>query len=178
MANFRIKERTGRDLYDFLTFSEIDKDRAFEQALVDFVQYKNKPSEDWQDLTVNHIVKLSNKALVTLKSKVFPITTIDNVEIRENNVCLIDDNKIIKSYEIKEIPSNIIEKIATYKNNNTNTTDLLYKIIPDFYDISHEEIMNADYKVIAFMFQQIDAFFQGISKPGDNFDLEDAWVAE
>ncbi len=177
-TEFRIKNRNGNDLFHYMETSEIDIDRAYEQALTKFVCYRRNINDEFSDLTIQDICRINNKTLLLLKAQLFPIENTDYIKDENNQIKLIDEDGMeLLTINRKEVSSNMIEKIATYKQDKIGSTvELLYKIIPEFFDISNMVLGDMDFKIVAYMFREIDTFFRDITQPRNNIIIEDAWI--
>jgi hypothetical protein len=167
MAKIKILPRTGKDLFDYLSLAEIDRNRANESALMEFVQIDNTP------LTLEHLVSIKGETLAILKGRIF---TLQTKGITQTDNEILHDG-ITEPIARKAISHNILEEIQlkTQRMKEQNEGDIVSVIksmIPLFYDIEISQLEKMPYELAAFMFTKINFFLAQTSEPQDEFDLD------
>lgn len=168
MAKISFKERTGKDLFDFLQAVSVDPKTAKIWALENFVLINDKP------ITIENISKLKNDVYIVLTEKVFSIA--NNSMISENNTGIEYKNFHIKR---KLISRDIITELqAMSQNNKSNPTNLAKSFIVKFFDTTLAEMEVMPYEIVGYMFQQCNEFFDKITKFENEFYLDDLYTSD
>lgn len=167
MAKISFKERTGKDLFDFLQAVSVDPKTAKIWALENFVLINDKP------ITIENISKLKNDVYIVLTEKVFSVV---NNMISENNTGIEYKNFHIKR---KLISRDIITELQAMSQNNKNDhTTLAKNFIVKFFDTTLSEMEVMPYEIVGYMFQQCNEFFDKITKFENEFYLDELYTTD
>lgn len=171
MVKITLKPRTGKDFFEYLETAETSRDRANENALMDFVLV------DEQELSIEQLTKIKPEALAILKSKVFTLK-VKGVK---------DDEEIISfgEYQIKKkkLRSDFIENLQLkiqklQEKGNFSTVDLVKTSIKEFYEVEKVQLDVMPYEISAYLFDRINEFFRKSSAYENEFLLDDIWVED
>lgn len=169
MPKVTIKPRTGKDFFNYLEMAEVNRDRANEQALLDFILI------DGEELSIEQIPKMSGEALTLLKGRVF---TLNTVGVKQD-----DEYLTFQEHKIKKLPIkyNALEELQLriqrlQEKGSSTTVDLVKTSIKFFYEITIDELEKLPYEISAFCFSYVNNFFRRSTEAKTEFDIDDLWV--
>ena len=166
MSRVVIKERTGKHLFEYMVRAMISTKEANNWALEEFVYIDN------QSLDVTKISQLTDRAYLTLTSRVFASET--PAYIQENNIEIK-----VKDYVIpkKKLSRDFVTEMQAYQQQKRGDTVALLKYcITKFYDVSLEELEAKPYYIASYLVNKINFFLEGLSNTQNEFDIDDVWT--
>lgn len=171
MVKITLKPRTGKDFFEYLETAETSRDRANENALMDFVLV------DGEELTIEQLTKIKPEALAILKSKVFTLKVKGVVE--EDETVNYGNYKIKKKKLRNDFIENLQLKIQKLQEKgNFSTTDLVRTSIKEFYEVEKSDLEVMPYEISAYLFDRINEFFRKSSSYENEFLLDDLWLED
>lgn len=166
MANVTIKPRTGKNLFDYMVRALISTKEANNWALEEFVLI------DGEQLDIQKIARLSDKAYLMLTNKVFAMDAPAS-GIQENNIEITYKKVRIKK---KKLSRDFVTEMQTFQQTKKrDTVTLLKYCITKFYDVSLEELEGLPYIVTSHLINNINFFLNSLSDTRDDFELDDIW---
>jgi hypothetical protein len=163
MAIVKILPRLGKDFTNYLKRSGIDQRNADLWAIENYVLINGKK------LSVEDILKISDKSYLMIAAKIFPMQGLI-VETDEDDNIITDAGVTIRA---KEIHRDFITKLQTETSKSKDNVSLMLSMVGYFYDVSITEIEELDYKYLAFMMEKMNFFLAELTTPRDEFDIDD-----
>jgi hypothetical protein len=158
-----IKNRTGKDFFEYMNRCTIDIKLANDWALEEFVTIDGKP------MNIDQISKLKTIPYLKLTSAVFSTDVPPALMELETGDVVWNDIEI----KSKSISRDFITELQTYRNKSKNNIDVLKFCLNKFYDISNIETYS--YELTAFLIGKINHFLTPVTTTENQFDIDDTW---
>jgi hypothetical protein len=166
MSTIKIKDRTGKDLLEYMNRGMIDTKLATIWAIENFVLIDGKPVDALD------IQKLNDRAYLLITSKLFPMN-VDAI-VTEDNEGVHYKEFTIKT---KQIHRDFITQIQTeyQKKSNSNKIELIKTVLVKFYDTSIKDIESLPYVLVAYMINKANFFLAELTSDRSEFSIDDVW---
>jgi uncharacterized ubiquitin-like protein YukD len=163
MSKVKILDRTGKDLIEYMKRGETDQDLADYWAIEKFVLI------DGENIDVERFNQLNVKSQIKIKSSLFRPDNKNVVFDEDDN--LIDDDG--NTYHVKDLEKDFLFKLQTTVKNGKSPTQIMIKMIPHFYEVEIEEILNRDYRLIFSLMEKMTFFLDTLTTNGDEFSIDE-----
>lgn len=171
MATLKFIHRTGKDLFEYMSLSTINQDRANEAALEKFVEIDGKP------LATTDIFRLKVEVRDRLIGSVFSMKNPESFFIDNNVAYYTDTNGKDWIAQKKKVKYSLLTEIQTKfadQSEKKNYIKALKDAVSVMFDISTFEIDVAPYQFIAGLINEVNSFLTICTQSKNQFDVDDS----
>lgn len=171
MATLKFIHRTGKDLFEYMSLSTINQDRANEAALEKFVEIDGKP------LATTDIFRLKVEVRDRLIGSVFSMKNPESFFIDNDVAYYTDINGKDWIAQKKKVKYSLLTEIQTKfadQSERKNYIKALKDAVSVMFDISTFEIDLAPYQFIAGLINEVNSFLTICTQSKNQFDVDDS----